>query len=73
MSERKYAALVTPASWLSQYSLRTEFPIFILSSQSRFQVSNLVDLTLVVDGPSALCAPEQFIQMKTPKSKEAPE
>ena len=32
----------------------------------------MVDFTLVIVGPSDLCAPEQFEQRKTPKSKEAP-
>lgn len=49
-----------------------ELPIFILSTQSLFQMSSLVDLTLVMEGPSARWAPEQFMQTKTPKSRDAP-
>ena len=41
-------------------------------SHSDFQVSNFMDLTLVMEGPRARWAPEQFRQMKTPKSSEAP-
>ncbi len=56
----------------SQYWFKTELPIFMFSTQSLFQVSSFVDLTLVMDGPRALCAPEQFIHTKTPKSSETP-
>lgn len=47
-------------------------PIDIYSSHFLFHVSNLVDLTRVIDGPNARCAPAQFIHINTPKSKEAP-
>ena len=42
------------------------------ATQSLFQVSSFVDLILVVFWPNARWAPEQFMQTKTPKSKEAP-
>ena len=42
-------------------------------TQSECQASNLIDFILVIVGPSALWAPEQFEHTKTPKSKEAPE
>lgn len=35
--------------------------------------SNFVDLTRVIVGPSALCAPEQLEQRNTPKLREAPD
>lgn len=41
-------------------------------NQSLFHPSSFVDFTLVVAGPSALCAPAQFIQINTPKSNDAP-
>ena len=47
-------------------------PSCIRAAQSLFHVSSFVDLTLVIEGPNARCAPEQFMQIKTPKSKEAP-
>jgi len=43
------------------------FPI-----HSYCHLSNVADLTLVIVGPSPLCAPEQLEQRKTPKSKDAP-
>jgi len=49
-----------------------ELPICMFYSQSRFQLSSLVDLTRVIEGPKARWAPEQFMQTNTPKSKEAP-
>ena len=61
-----------PTNWFSQYSFKRVLPIFMFSSQSRFQVSSLVDRTLVTVGPRARWAPEQFIHIKTPKSRETP-
>ena len=42
-------------------------------TQSVFHESNFIDFILVMVGPRALWAPEQFEHTKTPKSKEAPE
>jgi hypothetical protein len=55
-----------------QYSFRTVFPTCILLTHYRCQVSSFVERTLVTDGPRARCAPEQFMQTNTPKSKETP-
>jgi hypothetical protein len=67
-----YALRVMPVRPCSQYSLRTVLPTRMFSTQSLFQVSSLVERTRVVVGPRKRCAPEQFMQTKTPKSKEAP-
>lgn len=49
-----------------------EFPIFIFYTQFLFHESSAIDFTLVIDGPRARWAPEQFMQINTPKSNEAP-
>ena len=67
-----YSAILICTNCFYQYSLSMVLPTFIFYSQSRFHVSNLVDLTLVMDGPNARWAPAQFMQMNTPKSKDAP-
>jgi hypothetical protein len=46
--------LVELSSYFSQYLLRTELPIFIFYNHSRCHISNLIDLTRVMDGPRAL-------------------
>ena len=56
----------------SQYLLSFSFPITIFLYQSSSQRSRWADLTLVMVGPNALCAPEQLEHSKTPKSREAP-
>ncbi len=67
-----YCALLIFPNFFYQYSFNTVLPTFIFSSQSLLHVSSFVDLTLVTDCPSARWAPAQFMQMNTPKSKEAP-
>ena len=57
----------------SQKRFKMELPIFMFSTQSLFQMSSFVDLTRVIEGPSARWAPEQFMHTNTPKSREAPE
>lgn len=55
----------------SQNWLHVRFPCPICSIHAFCQVSSFVDRTRVILGPSALCAPEQFKQTKTPKSIDA--
>ena len=66
-----YAVRLMSVRPCSQYSLRRVFPTRMFSSQSLFHLSSLVERTLVMVGPKNLCAPEQFMQTKTPKSKDA--
>lgn len=56
----------------SQNLLHVSLPIVMSSNQSLIQVSSFVDFTRVMLGPKARWAPEQFRQIRTPKSMEAP-
>lgn len=51
--EEGYSVRFRPVSWCYQKSLRTVFPTCMFCSHSRFQLSSLVDFTLVTEGPSA--------------------
>ena len=44
----------------------------MLLNHSASHLSSFVDLTRVIVGPNARCAPEQFEHKKTPKSNDAP-
>lgn len=69
ISQRTY--LIIPRS-AYQYSLSSLLPICMHSIQSFCHWSSLVDLTLVIVGPNARWAPEQFEHKNTPKFNEAP-
>ena len=58
---------------LYQYSLTSLLPMYIHSIHYFCHWSSFVDLTLVMVGPRARCAPEQFEHKNTPKLRDAPE